>query len=256
MDNNASHISKDFGKKVIFLYPQSVIKERLVTDIMRSEYEVYLIHDHEKNLKFIQKYNNSILFINLDGGQSEPEWEKYIRGIMSNESTKDVRVGILSYNEDKELTQKYLMDIGVQCGFIRLKLGVKESADIILKTLEANEAKGQRKYVRVSCSEHNIATFNTKIDEDVYLGDISNISSVGMAITFRDPVALAVKTILSDVQLRLRGIICMVTGVVIAIHKSGRNTYVVMFVKNMPQDSKNKIYHFIHSVLQESIKDI
>ncbi len=51
----------ELGKKVIFLYPQSVIQEKLVTEIMKNEYEVYLLHDHEKNLRLIKKYNNSIL---------------------------------------------------------------------------------------------------------------------------------------------------------------------------------------------------
>ena len=249
------NLPKEFGKKVIFLYPQSVIQEKLVTHIIRYEYEVYLIHDHQKNLKFINKYNNAILFINIDDGLKEEEWEKYIRNIINNDHTKNVRIGILSYNDDKDLAKKYLMDVGVQCGFIRLKLGVKESTAIILKTLEVNEAKGQRKYVRVSCKEHNNASFNLKIEDDVYSGQVTDLSSVGMAITFNKPVELKVKSLLSDIQLRLKGIICMVTGVVIAIRKADKNTYVIMFVKNMHEDTKNKIYHYIYSVLQESIKD-
>ncbi len=248
--------TKEFGKKVIFLYPQSVIQEKLVTEIIKNEYEVYLLHDHEKNIRLIQKYNNSILFINIDDGLSEHEWERYIRGIINNKNTKDIRIGILSYDEDRDLAQKYLMDIGVSCGFIRLKLGVKESTEIILKTLEANEAKGQRKYIRVSCEEYKNASFNAKIEGEVYSGYISDLSSVGMAITFDKPVNLNVKTLLSDIQLRLRGIICMVTGVVLAIRKGDTNTYVIMFVKNMNAETKNKMYHYIYTILQESIKDI
>ncbi len=247
---------KEFGKKVIFLYPQSVIQEKLVTEIIKNEYEVYLLHDHAMNIRFIQKYNNSILFINIDDGLKEPEWEKYIKDIMNNENTKDVHIGILSYDENKELAQKYLMDIGVSCGFIKLKIGLKESTEIILKTLEVNEAKGQRKYVRVSCKEYKNASFNAKIEGDVHSGYITDISSVGMAITFDNAVSLKVKTLLSDIQLRLRGIICMVTGVVIAIRKGDTNTYVIMFVKNMNAETKNKIYNFIYSILQESIKDV
>lgn len=254
MANANEKIPKEFGKKVIFLYPQSVIQEKLITQIVRNEYEVYLIHDHEKNLKFIRKYNNSILFINIDAGLKEEEWEKYIRNIINNNHTKNVRIGILSYDDDKELAKKYLMDIGVQCGFIRLKLGVKESTSIILKTLEVNEAKGQRKYIRVSCKEHKNASFNLKIEDDVFSGNITDISSVGMAISFNKPIQLKVKTLLSDIQLRLKGIICMVTGVVIAIREGEKNTYVIMFAKNMHEDTKNKIYHYIYSILQESIK--
>ena len=61
------------------------------------------------------------------------EWEEYIKGIIGSEGTKDVRIGIVSYNENKELAEKYLMELMVPCGFIRLKLGIEESTQIILK---------------------------------------------------------------------------------------------------------------------------
>ena len=89
---------------------------------------------------------------------------------MASPDTGSVQIGILSYNEDRELAEKYLMDIGVQCGFIKLKLGLQESIAIILKTLEATEARGNRKYVRAKlqnliyrCLQDSMDTYIQKI---------------------------------------------------------------------------------------------
>ena len=115
--------TSDLGKRVFFLYPHSVLQDQLVSKIIEQEYEVYLLSDHVKALKILGVYNDSILFVNIDERLKEKEWEEYIKGIMSSEGTKNVRTGIVSYNENKELAEKYLMDLMVPCGFIRLKRG-------------------------------------------------------------------------------------------------------------------------------------
>ena len=55
----------------------------------------------------------------------------------------DIRVGILSCNPEPKLVEQYLMTIGVQCGFVRLRLGA----------LSANEARGRIRYVRARAAE-------------------------------------------------------------------------------------------------------
>ena len=39
---------------------------------------------------------------------------------MKHDATKSVRIGILTYNEDRILAEKYLLTIGVPCGFVVL----------------------------------------------------------------------------------------------------------------------------------------
>jgi hypothetical protein len=247
-------IPKDFlGKKVFFLYPQSVIQKELVVLLIQNEYEVYLLHDHRKALGVLKRYNDSIIFINIDEALKEAEWETYIKGIMSNEDTKNVRIGIISYNTDKALAGKYLMDLMVQCGFIRLTLGIKESAAIILKALDANEAKGRRKYIRAKCTDLTVNSFNIRMGINTYKGRIRDISSVGMACVFDEHASFELKTPLNDIQLNLKGLICSISGVVAGIRTENEPVYLIMFDHKITEATQLKISNFIFKCLQETL---
>ena len=251
---NDSQIEQ-FGKKVFFLYPHSVIQEELVTHIIQNEFEVYLINNHRKLLPLLKKYNNSILFINIDERLKESEWEEYIQSIMNNEATKGVQIGILTYNEDKELARKYLMDLMVPGGYIQLKLGLKESTKIILKTLMANEAKGKRKFVRAYCPKNIATEFNVQMAGSMYEGTIKDISSAGMAVYFNKSVDLPPRTELSQIQLKLRSRIVMVSGIVVGMREDqGQKMYVVLFNRFISTDAKQRISTFIYRTLQAEMQ--
>ncbi len=244
------------GKKVFFLYPHSVIEEKLVQVIIRNEYEVYLVYDHKKTLKLLRKYPNSILFVNIDTELSGEDWESYIRSIIEHEDTKGVQIGILTYNEDKELARKYFMDIGVPCGFVRLKLGFEESARIILKTLIVTEARGQRKHVRAKCTGQANVSFNVRYGKEIHNGSIIDISIVGMACAFDSPVQFEQGTALDDIQLKLKGKITKVSGTVAGSRRQTKHIYVILFNTNLSDDARGKIHYFIHQSLQDEIQKI
>jgi hypothetical protein len=244
---------ESIGRKVLFLYPHSVIQDELVQLLTWSEYEVYLVRDHARVLGFLAQHPESVLFVNIDEVLSEPEWEQYVRKLRSSERTSAVQIGILSYNDDRALAEKYLMDIGVQCGFIRLKIGLRESSQIILKTLAAVEARGKRKYVRAKCDEKS-ATFNIRYMDRYVGGHIQDISSSGMAAVFDEPISLEPKSPLEDIQLKLRGKLLKVSGVVFGSRKhGGRDLYVVLF-KTPPQHIKLALHNFIFQTLQANLE--
>ena len=243
--------SADRGKKVFFLYPHSVIQEDLVEHIVQNEFEVYLVNNHTRMIDILKKYPGSILFINIDTRMKEPEWEQYVRRIMSDSATGDIQIGILTYNEDKELAKKYLMDIMVTGGYIQLKLGLKESTKIILKTLIANEARGKRRFVRVTCSTNIVNEFNVGIHEKMYTGYIKDISSAGMACYFYESVDLPAKTPLERMQLKLKRRIVMVNGIIAGKRQEKDGTvYVILFTQYVSTDAKQKITTFVHKTLQ------
>ncbi len=246
MDNSAN-----FGKKVFFLYPHSVIQEDLVEHIVQNEFEVYLVSNHTRLPSILKKFPHSILFINIDTRLKEEEWEEYVRKIMNDPATKDVQIGILTYNEDKELAKKYLMDIMVPGGYIQLKLGLKESTKIILKTLIANEARGKRRFVRAVCPKNSVNEFNVGIHEKMYTGYIKDISSAGMACYFYDTVDFQPKTVLERMQLKLKRRIVMVNGVIAGKREDKDGMiYVVLFSSYVSADAKQKLTSFVHKTLQ------
>jgi hypothetical protein len=243
------------GRKVFFLYPPSVVQDELIWEVVRHEYEVYLLKDHRRARALLAKYPGSILFVNIDTELKEPEWEAYIRGIVGSERYADVRVGILSYNNNEELARKYLMDVGVSAGFIKLSLGLQESIDIILRALEANEARGRRKYVRAKTFDPSLpATFNVRVFDQLKSGVIRDISSVGMACTFDEFVRLPERSYLRDIQLKLRGGLTTISGVVTGVRTDAGTVYVVMFDPRSNPDARNRIRRFVHRYLQQQIE--
>ena len=242
------------GRKVFFLYPPSVVQDELLWEVVRHEYEVYLVKDHQRARALLARYPDSILFVNIDAELREPEWETYIRGIIESERYADVRVGILSYNTNEELARKYLMDIGVSAGFIKLSLGLQESTNIILRALDANEARGRRKYVRAKTDDPSSpATFNVEISGELKTGVIRDVSSVGMACTFNEFVELPERTYLRNIQLKLRGRLTTVSGFVTGIRKDNQTVYVIMFDPRSNRDSRSRIQRFVHRYLQQKV---
>lgn len=243
--------SGEFGRKVFFLYPHSVFEEHLLMDLIKAEFEIYLIKDHVRFFRVLAKHPGSMMFINIDEGMKEPEWEVAIKALREDPDHQDLAIGILSYNDSKELAQKYLMDIGITCGFITLKLGLDQSRSILLRTLEANEARGRRKYIRVICPP-GTAEFNVRIQGELYSGSIINLSSVGMAIRFKNGKDLREGTKLEDMQLTLKGARIMITAIAVLKRplEGVGDVLVMMFEPSTKPEVKDKLYTFIMKTLQ------
>jgi hypothetical protein len=237
------------GKKIFILHPHSVIKDELLDLLIMSGFESYVLHDHKRALKLLAKFPDSIMFINIDDGMAENEWEAYIRGIQENPVTKECKLGILSYNTDQRLMRKYLMDLALPCGYIQLKLGVRESTRIMLGALEANEARGRRKYIRAFCEDDMNATVNIKGATGYYYGKILDISAAGIAARFdlfEDPPP---NTMIKGMQLKLRGGLVLTDAILMG--KRQDNVWIFVFDGvRMNADHKLVIHRFIKYTLQ------
>ncbi len=247
------------GRIIFFLYPLSIIEE-LAKELIRNEYEVYLINDKDIMIELLKIYDKSILYINIDEASlNEKGWEKYILKIQKDENlNKKVDIGLLTYRRKENLIKKYLFDIGIKCGYVELNLKLSDTIYIIMKTLEVNEAKGRRSYIRVKCG--NNAKFNIHVkDPSSFIkyqinGIISDISSFGMACEITEDKYkgfLSEKMKLDSIQLNLRGLICIIKGEIFL--KRG-NMYIIKFNLSAIPDIKNKIYQFIYNELQNNIK--
>jgi hypothetical protein len=246
----------EYGRKVFFLYPPSVVKDEMVDDLVRNEYEVYLLQDHRTAVKLFREYQNAVVFINIDYSLKDDEsWEDYISALMNDERTSDVKIGIVSYESDKSVVEKFLMELMVPCGFVKLSLGLKESKRIIMKALDANEAKRRRKYVRVKCREPIKANFNLKKEGREHTGRILDISSYGMSIELDHNAdgVLANKEYVRDIQLRLGGVICRASGFVVGRVEGAKVVHLIIFSKETAPNDVEKIHSFVHHCLQQAM---
>jgi hypothetical protein len=195
------------------------------------------------------------MFINIDERLEEPEWEAYIREIQENPAVTS-RLGILSYNTDRELMEKYLMDIMVPCGYVQLKQGTRESALIIRNALLANEAKGRRKSFRAVCEEGS-GSMNCKGDSWSINGKILDISSAGFAAKMDRSQKLEKNTLLRKVQLKLRGSLAMVDLIYLGPRYDDPNIWILLFEPTSVTDNaKLTINHFIKLCLQRLIDTV
>ena len=245
--------SETLGKKIFLLHPHSVIKDDMLDILMMAGYETYTIFDETRAQKLLLKFPDSIMFINIDEGLKEKEWEAYILDILENPKLKDCRLGIMSYNQDQDLMKKYLIDLGIPCGYIQLKLGVQESTNIMLGALEANEAKDRRKHIRADCRDDAGSTLNYKGETEVYHGNIMDISSAGIEVKLEKLGDHAVNSVLRNVQLKLRDGDVMTDMIFMGQRQDNENVYVLLFEPNMSTENKLVIHRYIKQCLQEYI---
>jgi hypothetical protein len=243
------------GKKVFLLYPHSVIQDEMLDTLIMNGYEVYVLRDHKRARLLLEKFSMSIMFINIDEKLPEKEWEAYIREIISNPKTKSVRLGILSYNNDRDLMEKYLMDIAIPCGFIQLKLGVKESTRIIRNALLANEARGRRKCFRAIC-EDEPATLNYKEGSRIYYGKLLDISAAGFAARIENFEGFQSNSLLKDFQLNLHGSLVTTDVILIGNRFDNKNIWIMLFGPNITPNHQFIIYRFIKQCLQHFIDSL
>jgi len=245
------------GRKVFFLYPNALVKE-MIKDFIRHEYEVYAVDDHISVKSLLKKYQNTILFINIEERLKEAEWDAYIKGILSDPDSKGTGIGVFTYfDRSKALTEKYLLELGVSCGFIRLKTDIKLCKEIILKTLEANEAKGKRRFVRGICNPR-VDTFNLFVGGSRYNGRLLDVSIAGFAGAFNEaPPKVEAGQVLTDIQIVLRGGRFSLDGQIIRIdrRKNDSDLFIILFKPDkMIPDIRNRIHDFITTCLQSSIE--
>ena len=247
----------DLGRRVFLLNPPSVVEQELMDALLAEEFEVYLLKDPAKARLVFAKYPDSIVFIGIDGLYGEPVWERYIRELLADRKAPDLRVGVLSYNTDERLAEKYLLTLGVQCGYVALKTGVSDSTKIMLRVLEANEARGRRRYVRARCAHDALTSFNVHLATGRLSGRILDISSVGMAVRFSSYVDLPAKTLLRDVQLKLHATLVRLDAVILGRREDDAGIHIIVF-RAGPEDerARHRIRQYIHAMLQRSIESI
>ena len=244
------------GKKIFLLHPHSVIRDEMLDLLIMAGYETYTILDEKRARKLLVKFPGSIMFINIDEGLKEKEWEAYIRSIQGDPQTQSTRLGIMSYNQDRDLMQKYLMELTIPCGYIQLKLGLQESTKIILNALEANEARGMRKCIRAYCQDDINATLNFKDDSGLCHGKILDISSAGLAAKFQKANKLANNALVKDVQLKLRGGLVMADMIFIGQRSDDSRINIMVFDPKISTEHKLAIHHYIKQCLQKYINSI
>lgn len=243
-----------FGKKVFFLNPPPVIGD-VATALAEAEFEVYSTRDHTKLARYLRKDPGCLTFVNIDEGDNENVWRTWIQEIRKDEASKGAAFGIITMLDDEAKRSFYLMDMGIECGFIVVKIGASRTTEILLKMLDANEARGRRKFVRAACPP-DASEFSCALDEGVVRGWIKDLSSVGMSASFAQGLIPKAGTRLKDLQLNLKGTRVMLNGVAVGLNEApGVGTVAVIMFEpaSINEDKRSKLRSFIRKTLQTTM---
>jgi hypothetical protein len=170
------------GKKVFFVHPPESLRDSFLDYIFKKEFEIYLLDDTEKLDRLLEQFKDSILFINIDKSRKSLEWIELIIGIQKRH--KKLIIGVFSKIDSSSLQKALLMDIGIKGGFINIEQDNWKTIELITQVLEANEARGRRKSVRLDIDKNSGQTgLSVKIfTQKGYItqGLVTSFSSAGL----------------------------------------------------------------------------
>jgi hypothetical protein len=240
------------GKKVFFISPTAYVQDQVVMELVQHEYEVYISKDPKRLAHALKKYTDSVVFVNIDEGMHEPEWEKWIHTLMT--TLPDVKIGVFSSSSDEKIREKYLDTLHIKCGYHSSKLDMSKTTAKILETLEIMNVKGRRKYLRANTESENTATINMPTSSGFINGVIKDISVVGLSCTFEEEIPLHKNALLKDIQIRLQTMLLKVEAVVFGSRLDGHEKiFVLLFTQKVDHEVKVKIRKYIQQDLQHKM---
>jgi hypothetical protein len=244
-------LSSLLGKKIFFLHPSVVVLNGIVQELIQQEFEVYVVRDHAALQRILKQFPDSIVLVDIDEGINERDWELWIRGVMGNRDTREVKIGVLSGNNNEELQKKYLEDVKVACGYTVLKKSLDVSLRQILEILKTADAKGRRKYLRATIEEGSPATVNMPYNSVFINGLIKDISTVGFSAVFEGDPELAKNSLFQDVQLKLQSMLLKTEGIVFGSRMDQlTKIYVILFTQRIDPSVRTRIRKYIQQTFQ------
>ncbi len=242
------------GRRVLFVDPPSVVREQMIQFLVTAQHEAAIVKDPRRILPVLRKFPRSVVYFNINSKLPAGALEQIVRGVLNTKDDHGANIGVLSYDENPDLARHYLMDLGVTCGYVTLSIGFEKSARIVIKALEAVEARGKRQFVRVKAPRGK-ASLNVALDAGQVSGEIVDISIAGVAAILDGDYTVG--THFESVQLKLWGTLLTVTATLKGARSAPTGTIsVLMFEEIEDSTRRGKIYAFIKRVMQHEVDEI
>lgn len=242
------------GKKIFFLYPTAVVQNRIITELVQLEYEVYIARNRERLRKAIKKFPDAIIFVDINEQMTEKEWEAWITGMMEAKDTSGVSIGIITANDDEQTKRKYLLALKVRCGYTVLGHDLKKAIIHIISVLDSVDSKGRRKYLRANIEKGSNTTLNLLLSGSFVNGQINDISAVGISCTLEGNPEIPKNSLFKDIQIKLQTSLLKVEGIVFGSRVESRQSiYVILFTQRIDPDVRIKIHEYIQKNLQKKM---
>lgn len=249
--NNGNDQTAITGKKIFFLYPSALIQNEIAAELIQRELEVYIIKDYVKLRRVLKKYPDSVVWVNIDNGMPEKDWDTWIRNVLADPATANIAFGVFSSENNGVLAHKYSDVIKVKCGYVVVKSDTKNAIIQVLTNLKTVDAWGRRKYIRVTSDNEALTTVNLPYNNDFIKGVIKDISVAGLSCSFPVDPNIDKNSLISNIQIKLQSILLKAEGIVFGSRMDGlTKIYVLIFTQRTDPEVRVKIRKFIQSSLQ------
>jgi hypothetical protein len=256
MDNGASSFAL-LGRKIFFLNPSPPVQNKVVDELVQREYEAYVVRDRTILRRILKDFPGSIIFVDIDQAIAEKDWEGWIRETAKAEDLKDIRIGILTGNRSDLLQNKYANMLKLPGGYTMLHHDLSITIAQVINILNANEAKGRRKYLRAAMDKDGQAVVNFPVDGRFLSGAVGDISTVGLSCFFNEDPEFSKNAAFPNVQIKLRHTILNVEVVILGSRSDGKNKiYVALFTDKISPDAQVKIRRYIQVNLQTRMDSV
>jgi hypothetical protein len=256
MDKGVSSFAL-LGRKIFFLNPSLPIQHKVVDELIQREYEVYVVNNRTILRRTLNDFPGSMIFIDIDQEVSEKDWESWIREVMTAEDLEDIRIGILTSNRSDLLQNKYANMLKLPGGYIMLHHDLNITITQVVNILDANEAKGRRKYLRAAADTDGQAVVNFPVEGRFLSGAVGGISIVGFSCFFNNDPDFSRNAAFPNVQIKLRHTILNVEVVILGFRSDGKNKiYAALFTGRISSDAQVKIRRYIQMSLQARMDSV
>jgi len=244
------------GRKIFFLYPTVVVQNRVITELIQQEYEVYIVKDKDKLKRVLRYYPDSIVFVDINEQMPENQWDIWITGVKEASDTKNVAIGIVTSHDDEQLKKKYLQTLKLPCGYTVVKSDLDKTNANIMSILEEAGAKGRRKYIRVNTERDVNTTINLPLHGSFIKGQIRDVSVVGISCTLDGSPEISKNALIKDIQIKLQSSLLKAEGIFFGSRTEGLETvYVILFTQRIDPEVRTKVHKFIQNNLQHKMDE-
>ena len=242
------------GKKIFFLYPSALVQNQVISELAQEEFEVYMIKDENKIYQALKTYKESIFFASINEAMKESAWVELIQKIQKTSDTSSTSIGIIASSNDDNIKRKYTELLTLQCGYTVVKSDIGLATKQLSIILNAVNAKGRRKYIRMLIDKETNATINLPMNGTFINGSIQDISVVGFSCVFPDDPGLKKNSLFGDLQLRLQSQLLKAEGIVFGSRKDGsEEVYVFLFSQRTDPSVRAKVRKYIQGYLQNKM---
>lgn len=244
-----------YGRQIFFVNPPISVEHYVLDMLHDNEYEAYVINDYKMVKGILRANKDAMCFINIDSQLTFKQWFNYIHSFAEDEILKSVFVGVISAKASSADSRLFLMNLQLNGGFTFITQDIDLVFHNITGILDLNGAKGQRKYIRLDCTDSDKVMGYLAHSGKLFDLKINNISSVGFVCDYSSSVQdiFQPNTQFDNVSITLGRKSIIAPSVVL---KTRDNKAIMLFINaKMPREEKFIIKSFICDELARRFED-